>query len=177
MWNTQTEVCGYTSKNKGCSRKLQLAFFHNRSSGFGITHPASLRSAPLSRGEVFPFASKKSGEVFPFASKKSPLESNVINLSVEEPKRPSCIDAVSGFVHTFSRVALAWTHPFFLKLMTLLLRGVPRSEAGCVMRHSGELKRGEPRQPCPSKGCDPCRVFFNSPVTSQFHVLRTMPIK
>ncbi len=37
LWNTQTEVCGYTFKNKGCSRKLQLAFFHNRSSGFGIT--------------------------------------------------------------------------------------------------------------------------------------------
>jgi len=27
LWNTQTEVCGYTSKNS--SRKLPLVFFHN----------------------------------------------------------------------------------------------------------------------------------------------------
>ena len=50
LWNTQTEVCGYTSKNKRCSRKLQLVFFHNRSSGFGIkAYLVEARLAPLVR--------------------------------------------------------------------------------------------------------------------------------
>ncbi len=47
LWNTQTEVCGYTSKSKGCSHKLQIAFFHNRSNGFGITQQPKNAEAPF----------------------------------------------------------------------------------------------------------------------------------
>ena len=38
VWNAQTEVCGYSLKNKECSRKLQLALFRDRSTEYGITH-------------------------------------------------------------------------------------------------------------------------------------------
>ena len=120
-----------------------------------LTHPASLRSAPLSRGEFSPFEPKK-----------SPLESNVINLRKKEclqanaPRENACPNSDTASIQEgrFGSPAL--------KLMTLLSRGdffdangnhsplergAEPSEAGCVSRRSSK-QHLEHVTALPSKG-------------------------